>query len=69
MIGGSAVPPDEDGVEALRGRSPEAGRELPRIALFLFEARDGELLAATLERIPKAAAECLEQIVVIGLPP
>jgi len=63
MIGGSTV--NGDGLEALRGRFEASGRALPRIALFLFGARDGELLAATLERIPEAAAECLEQIVVM----
>jgi len=62
---GSAAAPGEDGAPAAPRRSPEAGGGLPRIALFLFEARDGELLAATLERIPRAAAESLEQIVVM----
>lgn len=62
---GSAMPPDEDAAPALRGRFEASGRELPRIALFLFEARDGELLAATLERIPSAAAKCLDEIVVM----
>jgi len=62
---GSAAAPDEAGVEELRGRFEASGQELPRIALFLFEAQDSGLLAATLERIPTAAAECLEQIVVM----
>ena len=57
--------PDEPSVEELRRRFEASGQKLPRIALFLFEVREGELLAATLERIPRAAAECLEQIVVM----
>jgi len=63
MISGSAV--DDASVETLRGHFEASGRKLPRIALFLFEVHDGELLSATLERVPSAAAECLEQIVVM----
>ena len=54
----STAPPEEAGVEALRGRFEALGEDLPRIVLFLFEARDGELLDATLDRIPRTAAEC-----------
>ena len=39
MIGGSAVPQHDDGVEVLRGRFEASGQVLPRIALFLFEAQ------------------------------
>jgi 2-polyprenyl-3-methyl-5-hydroxy-6-metoxy-1,4-benzoquinol methylase len=59
------VHPDRAHVEGIRRHRKELGQESPRVALFLFECADSEALRQTIERIPEAAAEWLEEIVVM----
>ncbi len=61
----SRVRPDHEHVEGIRRRRKELGDDSPRIGLFLFECTDAELLRQTLERIPDAAIDWLQEIVVV----
>lgn len=62
---GSRICPDRAHVDGIRRHRKELGDESPRIALFLFECADSDVLRLTLERIPEAASEWLEEIVVV----
>ncbi len=57
--------PDRAHVEGIRRRRKELGDDMPSVALFLFECSDSEALRLTLERIPEAAGDWLEEIVVV----
>lgn len=54
-----------DHVEGIRRHRKELGGDSPRVALFLFGCADSEALRLTIDRIPEAAAEWLEEIVVV----
>ncbi|MBW2280778.1 MAG: methyltransferase domain-containing protein [Deltaproteobacteria bacterium] len=59
------VHPDHEHVEGIARRRKELGDDSPRIGLFLFECQDAELLRQTLERVPDAAIDWIEEIVVV----
>ncbi len=56
---------DEGLVDAVQRRRSELGADLPRFALFLFDCTDSDALRRTIQRIPKAADEWFEEVVLM----
>ena len=56
---------DEELVEAVQKRREELGAAAPRMALFIFDCPDTELLQQLLDRIPPSVGEWFDEIVVM----